>query len=102
MIGDAVARGRRSSTEKAGPEYKKKNSEGRSFKHVEGMRSSSGGGGKETAKIAKRAHKTGPRPGTNTSDKQAPHKQREHKEVKHVNQGQILDEWCKGKRGCYK
>jgi hypothetical protein len=82
--------------------FKEKNSEGRSFKHVEGTRKGAGGGGKETSKVAKRAHKTGPRPGTNTTDKQAPHKQREKKELKHVDQGQIMDEWCCGKRGSYK
>jgi hypothetical protein len=102
MIGDAAAAGKRGSTYAKGPEFKKKNSEGRSYKHVDGPRKSHGGGGEETARVAKRAHKTGPRPGTNTSDKQAPHKQREHKEVRHVDQGQILNEWCKGKRGSYK
>jgi len=102
MIGDAVARGKRGNTEEAGPEFKKKNHKGRSHKHVDGPRKSHGGGDHENAKAAKSAHRTGPRPGVNTSDKQAPHKQREFKEVKHVNQGQILDEWCCGKRGSYK
>src|ERR1700676_3790500 len=102
MIADAFAAGKRGNTYAKGPEFKKKNAEGRSYKHVEGKRASHGGGGPETAKVAKSAHKTGPRPGTNTSDKQAPHKQRERKEVKHVDQGQILNEWCAGKRGSYK
>ncbi len=106
MIGDAVARGKRSSTQAAGPEYKKKNSKGQSFKHVPnrtgGEGKSDGGGSKETSKVAKSAHRTGPRPGTNVADRQAPHKQRERKELKHVNQGNILDEWCSGKRGSYK
>jgi hypothetical protein len=106
MIGDARAAGKRGNTYAAGPEYKKKNGEGRSFKHVagrgKGEGGSEGGGAKETEKVAKRAHRTGPRPGTNTSDKQKPHKQREHKEVRHVDQGQILNEWCSGKRGSYK
>jgi hypothetical protein len=82
--------------------FKKKNSEGRSHKHVDGPRKSHGGGDHENAAKAKRAHSTGPRPGTNTSDKQAPHKQKAAKELKHVDQGQIIDEWCRGKRGCYK
>lgn len=82
--------------------FKKKNSEGRSVKHIDGPRSGQGGGDHETKKVAKRAHRTGPRPGTNTSDKQAPRKQRESKELKHVDQGQILDEWVRGKRGTYK
>jgi len=82
--------------------FKKKNSEGRSFKHVDGPRSSHGGGDSENKKVAKSAHKTGPRPGTNTTDKQAPHKQRAKKELKHVNQGDIVNEWCAGKRGSYK
>ena len=102
MIGDAFAAGKRGNTYKAGPEFKKKNSEGRSHKHVDGLRSSHGGGDQENKKIAKRAHKTGPRPGVNVADRQAPHKQRERKEVKHIDQGQILSEWCAGKRGSYK
>jgi hypothetical protein len=102
MIGDAIAAGKRGNSYAKGPEYKKKNHAGRSHKHVDGPRSSHGGGDKETEKVAKSAHRTGPRPGTNTSDKQKPHKQREHKEVRHVDQGQILDEWVRGKRGSYK
>jgi hypothetical protein len=82
--------------------FQKKNSEGRSIKHVDGPRASHGGGDTENAKVAKKAHKTGPRPGTSTPDKQAPHKQRAKKELKHVDQGQIMDEWCCGKRGSYK
>jgi hypothetical protein len=82
--------------------FKKKNSEGRSIKHVDGPRSSHGGGDTENAKVAKKAHRTGPRPGTNTPDRQAPHKQREKKELKHVDQGDILNEWCSGKRPSYK
>jgi hypothetical protein len=102
MIGDAVAAGKRGNTYAKGPEFKKKKSEGRAFKHVDGPRKSHGGGDHENAKVAKRAHKTGPRPGTNVADRQAPHKQREFKEVKHVDQGKILNEWCAGKRGSYK
>ncbi len=82
--------------------FKKKNSEGRSIKHIDGPRASHGGGDHENSRAAKRAHRKGPRPGTNTSDKQAPHKQREPKELKHVNQGDILEDWCHGKRGSYK
>lgn len=102
MIGDAVAAGKRGNTYAKGPEFKKKNHKGRSYKHVDGDRKSDGGGEHETEKVSKSAHKTGPRPGTSTSDKQKPHKQRERKEVKHVDQGQILNEWCSGKRGSYK
>ena len=82
--------------------FKKKNSEGRSIKHVDGPRAGHGGGDHETRKVAKRAHKGGQRPGTSTPDKQKPHKQRESKELKHVDQGDILSEWCAGKRGSYK
>ncbi len=96
----------RSSTRAAGPEYKKKNSEGRSYKHVPNHTGkdgkSDGGGHSETSKVAKSAHRKGPRPGTNTPDRQAPHKQREKKELKHVNQGDIVNEWCAGKRKDYK
>jgi hypothetical protein len=102
MIGDAVAAGKRGNTYVKGPEFKKKNHKGQSYKHVDGARKSDGGGGRETEKVAKRAHRTGPRPGTNVADRQAPHKQREKKEVKHIDQGQILNEWCSGKRGSYK
>jgi hypothetical protein len=82
--------------------FKKKNSEGRSFKHVDGPREGHGGSDTENAKVAKKAHRTGPRPGTNTTDKQAPHKQRAKKELKHVDQGDILNDWCSGKRKDYK
>ena len=82
--------------------FKKKNSEGRSLKTVDGPREGRGGGDHETKRVAKHAHRTGPRPGTNTTDKQKPHKQRESKELKHVDQGDILNEWCSGKRGSYK
>ena len=102
MIGDVVSQGKRGNTYAKGPEFKKKNGEGRSYKHIDGARKSDGGGGHETKKAAKRAHRTGPRPGTNVADRQAPHKQREKKEVKHIDQGQILSEWCSGKRGSYK
>jgi hypothetical protein len=101
MIGDAVAAGKRGNSYKAGPEFKKKNSEGRSHKHVDGPRLSHGGGDTENKKSAKSARSSaGPK--FNTSDKQAPHKQRASKELKHVDQGQILNEWCAGKRGSYK
>ena len=102
MIGDAVAAGKRGNTYAKGPEYKKKNSEGRSYKHIADKRVSNGGSASEGKKIAKSMHSTGPRPGTNTSDKQAPHKQRERKEVRHVDQGQIINEWAQGKRSSYK
>ena len=102
MIADAVAAGKRGNTRAHGPEFKKKNSEGQSFKHVEGRRASYGGGDPETSRVSRSAHRTGPRPGTNTTDKQMTHKQRERKEVRHVDQGQILNEWVMGKRGSYK
>jgi hypothetical protein len=82
--------------------FQKKNSEGRSIKHVDGPRKSAGGGDDENKKSAKKAHRGGQRPGTSTADKQAPHKQREKKELKHVNQGDILNDWCSGKRKDYK
>jgi hypothetical protein len=102
MIGDAAARGKRGNTTAHGPEFKKKNSEKRSYKHVDGPRASHGGGDHENAKRAKSAHKTGPRPGVNVADRQAPHKQKERKELKHVDQGDVINEWCCGKRGKYK
>jgi hypothetical protein len=102
MIGDARAAGKRHSTRAHGPEFKKKNAEGQSHKHIDGMRHSHGGGDHETKRAARRAHAKGPRPGVDVADRQAPHKQVRRIEGKHVDQGQILDEWCRGKRGCYK
>lgn len=64
MIGDAVAAGKRGSTTKAGPTYKAKNSEGKSFKHVAiGHESDSGSKHKEVSHTARRSTK-GMRPGT--------------------------------------
>jgi hypothetical protein len=102
MIGDAAARGKRGNTSAHGPEFKKKNSKGQSYKHVDGPRKSHGGGDEENKKQAKSAHKTGPRPGVNVADRQAPHKQVRSKELKHVDQGDVINEWCRGKRDCYK
>jgi hypothetical protein len=103
MLGDARAAGKRHSTRKHGPEYKAKNSHGRSHKHIApaGHAGRDSGGEQEMGGPA--AHAThGHRPGTHVADRQAPHKQRERKEVKHVDQGMILDEWCAGKRRSYR
>lgn len=102
MIGDARAAGKRHSTKEDGPEFKKKNSHGQSHKHVDGPRSGHGGGDNETKHVARRAHAKGSRPGVGVHDKQSPAKQKEHKTLKHIDQGQILDQWCRGKRSCYK
>jgi hypothetical protein len=103
MIGDARARGKRHSTRAHGPEFKEKLSRGQAHKHVVEKGDSDGGGWKEVMHSAERAHRGGPRHGGKKShDKQAPHKQRERIENKHVDQGQILDEWCRGKRGHYR
>lgn len=102
MIGDAAARGKRSSTLKAGPEFKKKNSEGSSFKHVDGPRLKSSGGDHEGHRTGKRMHAKGTKPGVGVKDRQAPHKQKAFKESEHNEPGDILDQWCCGKRGSYK
>jgi hypothetical protein len=106
MIGDAAARGKRHSTRAHGPEFKKKNSRGQSHKHVEtstGKNDTDSGGDVLTRKTSRAMHSGGPRAaGARMSDKQAPHKQREAKELKHVDQGDIINEWCRGKRGSYK
>jgi hypothetical protein len=108
MIGDAKARGKRHSTKAHGPEYKKKNSHGRSYKHATpstGKDDTDSGGDSLTRKTAKAMHSAGPLQGKtrhHMHDKQAPHKQKEAKELKHVDQRDILDEWCRGKRGSYK
>jgi hypothetical protein len=102
MIGDVRHdHGKRKSTRAPGPEFKEKLSRGQAYRHSTPS-ASDGGGDKETKATAKRTHRAGPRPGTNTRDKQAPHKQRERIENKHVDQGDILDEWCRGKRDHYK
>ena len=81
--------------------FKKRNSEGRSVKTVDGPREGHGGGDHETKKVAKSTRaKAGPK--YSAADKQGPHKQREKKENRHVDQGDILNEWCSGKRGSYK
>jgi hypothetical protein len=101
MIGDAAARGKVKSTTKPGPEFKKKNSKGQSFKTLDnGRESSDGGGGHETASIAERSTK-GMRPGTGGRDRQNSKDQQAHKLVAH-DQGSIIDQWCRGKRGSYK
>jgi len=62
------------------------------------------GGEHETFKTGKRIkRKTGQHSnGGEQPDKQAPHKQKARIENKHVAQGDIINEWCRGKRGCYK
>jgi hypothetical protein len=106
MIGDAAARGKRHSTKAHGPEFKTKNSEGRSFKHIAsstGKNDTHSGGDSLTRKTARAMHSGGPRAGgAKMTDKQAPHKQTVSKELKHVDQGDIINEWCCGKRGSYK
>jgi hypothetical protein len=76
--------------------FKDKNSEGRSFKTLDGPRKGDGGGGKELKKTAKRATKNGVHPpGPGTKDKQSPGKQQSR-------QLSTLDLWCQGKKACYK
>jgi hypothetical protein len=102
MIGDAAARGKRSSTLKAGPEFKKKNSEGSSYKHVDGPRLKHSGGDHEGHSSAKRMHKQMKPFSPGVADRQAPHKQKAFKESEHNEPGDILDQWCCGKRSKYK
>jgi hypothetical protein len=108
MIGDASARGKRGNTTKHGPEYKKKNSEGRSYKHVpdsKGKNDTDSGGDSLTRKTARAMHSAGPLQKStrhHMHDKQAPHKQKERKETKHIDQGDIINEWCRGQRGNYR
>lgn len=101
MIGDAKAAGKRHSTRAHGPEFKEKHHfrQG-AHKHVVGG-DSDGGGGHEVKHSAKRSVRGHPN-GVGVSDRQAPHKQKERIENKHVDQGQILDEWCAGKRKHYR
>lgn len=102
MIGDAAARGKRSSTLKAGPEYKKKNSEGASHKHVPASPRKNSGGDHEGHGTAKKMH-AGMKPfSPGTTDRQDKHKQRSVKVAEHNEPGDIVDQWCQGKRGSYK
>ena len=101
MLGDAFARGKRKSTRAHGPEYKAKNHKGRSHKHIAAHAERDSGGDQEMGGPA--AHAThGHRPGTATRDKQAPHKQKERIENKHIDQGDLLDQWCRGKSKRYR
>lgn len=105
MIGDAVAQGKRGSTRAHGPEYKRRNSRGQSYKHVTpstGADDTDSGGDRLTRHTAKRMHKGMKPHSPGVADRQAPHKQKERIENKHVDQGQIIDEWCRGKRKAYK
>jgi hypothetical protein len=116
MIGDAGARGPRKSTTAAGPEFVKKNSQGKSFKTIAGKPKSDGGGDEENAAVSKRSTK-GMRPGPGVS---APAEMWDS--VKNMRNGMgkgksfktsypkentsdagsRIDEWCNGKRGSYK
>jgi hypothetical protein len=102
MLGDAKAAGKRHSTRAHGPEFKEKHHFRKgAHKHVVAGHSH-GGGDHEVKHSARRAHSKGTRPGVGVHDRQAPHKQKERIENKHVDQGMILDEWCRGKRGSYR
>lgn len=102
MIGDAASRGKRKSTLAPGPEFKKKNSEGSSHKHVDGPRHHHSGGDHEGHSSAKRMHRQMKPFSPGVADRQAPHKQKSVKESKHNEPGDIVDQWCCGKRGSYK
>jgi hypothetical protein len=102
MIGDAAARGKRSSTLKPGPEFKDKKSEGRGFKTIQGPKRHNSGGGPEKHATAARMHKQMKPFSPGVADRQAPHKQKAFKESEHNEPGDILDQWCCGKRSKYK
>lgn len=102
MIGDARAAGKRHSTRAHGPEYKKKLSEGQAHKHVAEKNHYDSGADHENHHSAKRAHSKGTRPGVGVADRQAPHKQKERIENKHVDQGNLISQWCAGKRKHYR
>jgi hypothetical protein len=94
----------RNSTTAAGPEYKKKNSKGQSFKHATpstGADDTDSGADALTRSTAKAMHRKGTKPGVGVADRQAPSKQRARKLVPH-DQATILAEWCAGKRKSYK
>lgn len=112
MIGDAGARGPRKSTTAAGPEFKKKNAKGQSFKTVDGMRKGDGGGDDETAEVAKRSTK-GMRPGPGVEKPaemfDAVKNMRSGRSFKTnypkdetSDAGSRIDEWCSGKRKDYR
>jgi hypothetical protein len=118
MIGDAVAKGKRSSTAAKGPEFKKKNSMGGSFKHVAPGAKSDGGAAHENKHSARRANKgmAGQR-GFGQVDGQKPARQKAAKEVAYLQPGDVrsqasrmqrslsrsnVEAWTSGKRGSYK
>ena len=80
----------RRSTGAAGPEFKKKNSHGRSFKHIDKPADRDSGGGHEVGAPARRMTK-GHKAGTATRDKQNPKEQRARK----------IEAWCEGKSKGY-
>ena len=82
--------------------YRKKNSEGRSHKHVAPAGKSDGGGEHELKHKARRAHPNRGQRGPDVADRQAPHKQRAVKELKHIDQGDLINDWVMGKRKSYK
>jgi hypothetical protein len=107
MIGDACAAGKRHSTTAKGPEFKQKNSRGRSFKHIAKPKNGDPSGSDAEVDIPAAAATRGMRVGTGGKDHQAPHKQKERKEVKYMPEGKLarearINDWVSGKRGSYK
>lgn len=90
MIGDARAAGKRRSTTAPGPEFKKKNSRGQSFKHIDRPVGYSGSD-REVDGPAARATK-GQRAGVGSRDRQNPKEQRARK----------IEAWCEGHSQSYK
>jgi hypothetical protein len=82
--------------------FTKKNYRGQSHKHVDGPRSGHGGGDHENKHAARRTNRSGPNKGPEVADRQAPHKQRAVKELKHIDQGDLVNKWCLGKSKGYK
>jgi hypothetical protein len=60
------------------------------------------GGEHETKHTARRMHKGMKPHSPGVADRQAPHKQRAIKELKHIDQGDLVNSWCLGKRKGYK
>lgn len=94
---------KRHSTTKLGPEFKKKNSEGRSHKHVDGPRHGHSGGDYEGCETAEGMHKGMKPMSPGVKDRQSPRVQQEPKEVGYIREGKLkVERWVAGKSRSYK
>ena len=110
MIGDTKARGKVRSTTSPGPEFKKKNSRGKSYKTIDTHKDEpDDSGDADTHDVAKRSTR-GMRTGTGLPNGQGPmpYERKGRGGFKttgapgNSDSGCAVGAWCKGKRGSYK